>query len=434
MKPIAVVGLFFGDEGKGTIVDYLVRKIGAKRVGRYCGGAQALHHVHLPDGTIHGFSQFGAGTFAGAKTELNKDVIVNPHAMNVEALTLSQKGISSPLELIKIDPRCLVTVAHHVYLGRLIELYRGDKRHGTTGMGVGETLQLHRDGLSITVGDLKNPDKDILLSKLNEMSLFLRESAEAGNFEPPSISNEVVLSELLEWAQNVDISLIDWDDNPPEILEGSQGTLIDPRYGFSPYVTKTNVSADAARASCKNPISVLGVIRAYGTRHGRGPFPSERDLSWLREGEDNQTNDWQESFRVGHLDPLLLDYALEVGGRVDNLAITCMDRVRFPTLAVGSYWDTKQTSLKDFTEAGQYFLMDSVGGNIIKIYPYYPNRDSLTKYLSRVEEGAMQILLNEDSIIDTVQTLPSAKLPVRIISRGPTHEDKMLFAPIEEWV
>ena len=141
MKAAIVVNLGFGDSGKGTIVDYLVRRERAELVVRYNGGAQAGHNVVTADGRHHTFAQFGAGTFAeGCRTHLTETVVVHPSALVVEERYLQRAGISDAWERITIAPDALVTTPFHQSLGRLREQAR-DKPHGTCGVGVGETMR-----------------------------------------------------------------------------------------------------------------------------------------------------------------------------------------------------------------------------------------------------------------------------------------------------
>src|SRR5690349_7946013 len=97
-RAVITVGLGFGDEGKGAAVDYLTRHFEADLVVRYCGGCQAGHNVQLPDGRRHTFSQFGAGTLAGARTYLGPNVVIDPPAMLREAEHLSELGVSNPTD------------------------------------------------------------------------------------------------------------------------------------------------------------------------------------------------------------------------------------------------------------------------------------------------------------------------------------------------
>ena len=165
-RAVIVQGLGFGDEGKGATVDFLARELSADLVVRYCGGSQAGHNVVLPDGRRHTFSQFGAGTLAGAATYLGEQMIIHLPAMHKEAEHLVQLTGQDPFLKLQIHPRALVSTLYHQQLNRLRELARGANRHGSCGHGIGETrsdwLQHGRD--AIFAADLH--DRDTLTGKL----------------------------------------------------------------------------------------------------------------------------------------------------------------------------------------------------------------------------------------------------------------------------
>src|SRR5271157_1837790 len=119
-----VAGFGFGDEGKGSIVDYLTRRHGARLVVRYNGGAQAGHNVTTPEGRHHCFSQWGSGTFAGARTLLSRFMMVNPIFAVSEARHLESVGISNPWSLLSVERDALITTPFHVAANRLREIAR----------------------------------------------------------------------------------------------------------------------------------------------------------------------------------------------------------------------------------------------------------------------------------------------------------------------
>src|SRR6185295_18463293 len=141
MPPAYVVaGLGFGDEGKGTITEFIAKTIGAKIVVRYNGGAQAAHNVVTPDGRHHTFSQFGSGSLVGAGTHLSKHVIIEPLALMNERRALLKVGGNTE---ISINHDALITTQYHRAANRLREILRKDGRHGSCGMGIGETRHDH---------------------------------------------------------------------------------------------------------------------------------------------------------------------------------------------------------------------------------------------------------------------------------------------------
>mgnify|MGYP001811918586 CR=1 FL=1 len=133
MKAIVTVGLGFGDEGKGATVDFLTRELNAELVIRYSGGAQAGHNVQLTDGRRHTFSQFGSGTFAGAKTYLGPRMVICPSTLVPEAEHLQRLGVRQPKSLLTAHPDCLLATDAHRFMNRLRELDRGADRHGSCG-------------------------------------------------------------------------------------------------------------------------------------------------------------------------------------------------------------------------------------------------------------------------------------------------------------
>ena len=181
MKAYMVAGLFAGDEGKGACVDFLCRRYGAGLVVRYSGGPQAAHRVVTADGKAHVFSQFGAGTFAGARTYLSRFMMVEPYAMLNEIDALESVGIAHPERLLTIDPECTVVTPYHWIANQLRESLRAAGRHGSCGMGVGEAYCDREDGVALKIrgmGDAAATLKAIQARKLEEFRRKRRGVAE----------------------------------------------------------------------------------------------------------------------------------------------------------------------------------------------------------------------------------------------------------------
>jgi adenylosuccinate synthase len=341
-RTILTVGLGFGDEGKGATVDYLARELGADLVVRYCGGSQAGHNVQLPDGRRHTFAQFGAGTLADhrPRTYLGPNVIIDPPALLREAGHLAELGVANPLALVTIHPRCLVATVWHRTLNQLREMSRGADRHGSCGQGIGEARSywLKHGEDAIFAGDLH--DLDVLRAKLE----LLRQRALLELQEFVHLIDDNRLQELDLWALNTEAvarQLSETADKGiatsasiPEydmaIFEGAQGVLLDEYRGFHPHTTWSTVTAHHAweliRQMEAEAVSVLGITRAYTTRHGAGPFPTySSDLTARLPDPGNPPNAWQGGLRCGWLDLPLLRYAAEVAGPVDGLVVNHLD-------------------------------------------------------------------------------------------------------------
>jgi adenylosuccinate synthase len=339
-RAVIVQGLGFGDEGKGATVDFLTRELGADLVVRYCGGSQAGHNVVLPDGRRHGFSQFGAGTLAGAATYLGEQMIINLPAMHKEAQHLLEMSGEDPFLKLLVHPRALVSTVYHQQLNRLRELARGENRHGSCGHGVGETRNywLKHGQDAVFAADLK--DRAILGGKLE--LLRQRVLLEAQEFVDRVAEEERWrLSVFMEPAHQIAAELrqlagpLAMDASVPActtaIFEGAQGVLLDEWRGFHPHTTWSTVTLHHALAlvdeSDAEEVCTLGITRAYMTRHGAGPLPTwSRDLDARLRDPGNPANAWQGMLRRGWPDLVLLRYALETaGGPLDGLVVNCLD-------------------------------------------------------------------------------------------------------------
>jgi adenylosuccinate synthase len=317
-----VCGLGFGDEGKGTIVDYLCHKHRPDYVVRFNGGAQAAHNVVLPDGRHHVFSQFGSGAFWGTSTFLSEHMLVNPLAMNRERRHLVEVGARG-LGMF-VDERALITTPYHQHLNRSRETAAA---HGSCGMGIGETMRLHQQGLSLTVGDTRSE----ALCQRKLVELWDACGAPIGQLSP-----SLLAAKYLDWSTAVHITPAGWlkrevADGARLVFEGAQGLLLDERFGWMPHCTWSNttpVNAMELLRECGgvHSFEIIGVLRAYHTRHGAGPLPTEIPGS-VSPTEHNGDNLYQGAFRWGHFDAPLARYALGLV-QPDSLALTHLDLQR----------------------------------------------------------------------------------------------------------
>ncbi|WP_137725922.1 adenylosuccinate synthetase [Prescottella subtropica] len=333
-RDIVVVDLGFGDAGKGATVDWLCSPdagLDVAAVVRFNGGAQAAHNV-VADGRHHTFSQFGAGTFSGVPTVLSRHVLVEPMALAAEARELATLGVPNPLGLLHLDPDALLTTPIHVAANRTREDARGDGRHGSCGKGIGETAAYalaHPD--APTVGDCRTPDR--LRAKLTRMRHVYGPLLDGGRHRLPDLDDLVAM--YTEFAAAVRIvdggGLADLAARGRLVFEGAQGVLLDEWRGFHPHTTWSTVEPSNAHVlldEIGRDGYVLGVTRTYTTRHGAGPHPTEDpSLAAALPEIHNGTGRYQGAFRVGHLDEVLLRYAVDVCGRVDGLAVTHLDAV-----------------------------------------------------------------------------------------------------------
>lgn len=447
-RAFVVIDLGFGDAGKGSIVEALVRKHNIRLVCRFSGGSQCAHNVVSENGTHHTFATWGAGTLAGAATLLTKDVLIDPFRLWNEGNVLESKGVVNPFSRMNIDARALVITPFHRALNRLREIARGkDERHGSCGIGIGETAKyaLDHPDSALRIGDLWNPviatEKLIQIRKDLEsvyyQSIYRKLVEEKRWSLMPDVHAEVSLFtdehliEALLWRYRCfthsGLHLLksgeveDMVSRQDTVWEGAQGVLLDEDAGFHPYTTWSRVTARNARemlaAAGVDDITTIGVLRTYGHRHGIGPFPSEDEtIRSLVEEPHNTTNNWQNIFRVGRFDTVLARYALKVAGgtqksiywgsgAINKLALTHMDRTR-----AAPYWKVVTGYGLDIS-------------NNIPSFDDWSKRERLTSALMGVRPEQWEVAkVERKDIIPWVEE--SLGVSVGITSYGPKYTDK----------
>lgn len=342
MRATAVIGANFGDEGKGLLTDYLAARDPAGTVVvRFNGGAQAGHTVATPDGRRHVFHHFGAGTLAGARSFLSRHFLVNPFLWAKE-----RPELPDPPAPMTVDRRARLTTPFDMLVNQEAERFRAGGRHGSCGLGINETVERCLGPLATTAADLERPDRlrDLLgeiagrsEARLVELGVrpspFFREMLHSDGL----VESYLEVCEQFRRAERLVDGPVGLRDCRQIVFEGAQGLLLDERHRFFPHVTRSrtglpNVVEIAAELGLRQ-LHVVYVTRAYLTRHGAGPFPTERPgLSFP--DPTNAPNEWQGSLRFGDLDlPLMAesiatDLAAADGLRVSpGLAVTCLDHM-----------------------------------------------------------------------------------------------------------
>lgn len=358
MSGLVVIDLGYGDGGKGGIVDALTRIFGSSLTVRFSGGPQCSHHVVLPDGRWHGFAQFGSGTFAGARTYLSQDVLIEPYAMLNEEAHLATKDVPDARSQLSVHPDCLVITPWHWRMNRLREHYRATEPHGSCGMGVGEAR-----------GDRLAGKESILVGQLTDLGILKRirdrKIAEAvsefGSSVEANLAEDTAQRVYLDYQQfNKRLYL---SERVPKanfaIFEGSQGVLIDENCGWEPHRTWTDVTAkNALKLIAGVPYSVVGIVPLVMTRHGKGPFISEDVYTDYTDHDNhNRWNKYQGRLRHGALDLVAIRYALKHSGGVNQLAFTKLDKVTFPLKVCIAYQHGRETwtSIPDNAKAADLF-------------------------------------------------------------------------------
>lgn len=369
MKSYAVIGLGFGDEGKGKLVDYLCREKAVNLVVRFNGGSQAGHNVVTADGRHHCFSQFGAGSFnPGVQTLLSRFHLLDPIALFNEANDFFDAYDKNLLSGLYIDARCIVVTPYHVIANRLREVKRGADNHGSVGKGIGETVQdsiEHPEDI-IFASELAFPD--ITQPKLERT--LQRKHAWAGDSVftddvPESLRPKALAQAYWEMSQNLQImpgdSINDLLRYFHVVFEGAQGVLLDQDVGFAPHntwsvTTDANVRTLVAESGMSDELEVIGVTRCYGTRHGAGPFPAYiPEFDNFNPGEHNKPHEFQGNFRSGGFDLSLFRYALN-HCTIDHLCINHLDLLESAPVPVYFSKIKAFTSPKDVIEFFENYI------------------------------------------------------------------------------
>mgnify|MGYP001193066267 CR=1 FL=1 len=341
----AVIGAGYGDEGKGLMTDWLASQ-GADVVVRTNGGAQAGHTVEN-GGSRHVFHHFPSGSAAGVPGHLSRHFVSHPMLFGGERAELLAKGWSTRLTA---DPRGLVTTPWDMMVNQFIEVRRGNARHGSCGVGFGETIERSlRDRFLISVGDvLSGADvRGRLLAIRNDWVPERLKALGGGELSPEEaslVSDDGILEAYLADCEAFAASVTVLEDRALRgavLFEGAQGLMLDQEYGSFPHVTRSytgvrNMSEVAAEAGI-GKIEALYATRAYVTRHGAGPLGHEGEpMDHVRIVDPtNAPNEWQGTIRAAPLDVDVLAAAIardlaqaRMGVKASaSLAVTCVDQV-----------------------------------------------------------------------------------------------------------
>ncbi len=424
MPLIIVVGAQWGDEGKGRIVDYLAA--GADFVARYNGGDNAGHTVtvggkifrlHLvPSGIVH------PHTIA----VMGNGMVIHPHTLIEEMTTLRSAGVSIAPQRLHISPAAhLITPAHRA-LDRAQEAARGRSAIGTTGRGIGpaymdkaarrglrmadlltpnfgERLRAHLQEANRTLSLLDAPELDVeteaqaYLDQISRLALYIRD-----------VSGELALA--LQRGQTV-------------LAEGAQGTLLDLDHGTYPYVTSSTTVAPAALSglglgmNAAREARVVGVVKAFLTRVGAGPFPTELQGKLAERLRGTGANPWDEfgtttgrPRRVGWLDGVLLRYAVRVNG-LTELIVTKLDILSgLETLKICTAYTVNNTHVCDLP-----------GGPdaLASCTPLYEELPGWKEDITHVRRWS-DLPKNAQRYLERIAAL--AETPIKMVSLGPERE------------
>ena len=333
MANVAVIGSQWGDEGKGKIVDWLSNR--ADVVVRFQGGHNAGHTLVI-DGVTYKLSLLPSGIVRGGKLSIiGNGVVIDPWALAKEIKYITNLGIKVSPESLKIAENATLILPLHQRLDSLREGLSGDDKIGTTKRGIGPAYEDKVGRRAIRVTDLANEKS--LSHKVNKLvdhhNIILR-----GMEEKELISDDVlkelvsITDKILPYMARVSSVLSEVRKAGKRILfEGAQGVMLDNDHGTYPYVTSSNTISPTALSGVGQNLKalnfVLGITKAYTTRVGEGPFPTEQENEIGEElgkkGHEFGTNTGRKR-RCGWIDAVMVKHAIETGG-IDGVALTKLD-------------------------------------------------------------------------------------------------------------
>ncbi|WP_026453234.1 adenylosuccinate synthase [Saccharomonospora iraqiensis] len=326
MPAIVLVGAQWGDEGKGKATDLLGDRV--RWVVRYQGGNNAGHTVVLPDGQDYALHLIPSGILTpGITNVIGNGVVIDPGVLLDELSGLEERGVDTDRLLISADAHLIMP--YHVAIDKVTERYLGAKKIGTTGRGIGPCYQDKIARVGVRVQDLL--DEKILRQKV-EAALEFKNQVLVKVYNRKGLDVDEVTDTVLEQGERFAHRIADTrlelnralERGETVLLEGSQGTLLDVDHGTYPFVTSSNpTSGGASAGSGIGPgriSTVLGIVKAYTTRVGSGPFPTElldESGEGLRKsgGEFGVTTG--RSRRTGWFDAVIGRYAARVNGITD---------------------------------------------------------------------------------------------------------------------
>jgi len=430
MANVVIIGTQWGDEGKGKIVDLLAEY--ADIVVRFQGGNNAGHTM-VVNGQQFISHLVPSGILQGKTCMIGNGVVVDPEVLLKEFDRLNEKGINITPDNLKISERAHVIMPYHKAIDRAREKKKGDKKIGTTGRGIGPCYEDKATRRGIRFVDLIDPEvlEEKVHANLEEKNFYLKNYLKAATLEAdPIIRRYLEFADLLRsFVANVSAELNKAIKDRKEILfEGAQGTHLDIDHGTYPYVTSSNVVA--GNACCGSGIGptqikcVLGVAKAYTTRVGYGPFPTELfdeigDLIQRKGAEFGATTGRRR--RCGWLDAVLLRNAVNLNG-LTGLVITKLDILSgIESVKICTGYEYRSEVLNDFPASLKV---------LAECKPIYETLPGWKEDITKVHKF-QNLPLNAKNYLRRIRKLTGSS--IQIVSVGPDRNQTIIHEePFQE--
>ena len=424
MKNIVVVGTQWGDEGKGKIVDFLSEE--ADVIVRFQGGHNAGHTLVI-DGTTYKLSILPSGIIRKNKISIiGNGVVLDPWSLLDEIEKIKKFGISITNKNLKISKSAPLILPIHSLIDNSRETQRGNSKIGTTGRGIGPAYEDKVARRAIRVSDLEDPKllKEKIYKIVDHHNIWLKAmDAEIADAEKIFIDLLNISNSILNYAEDTWVTLQKFKDQGKKILfEGAQGTMLDIDHGTYPFVTSSStVAGQAASGSgfgLTNFNSILGITKAYTTRVGSGPFPTEQ-INEIGNNLGKLGNEFGtvtgRKRRCGWFDAVMVKQALKISG-VTSVALTKLDVLdTFPNLKIC-------TSYKIENSVFNYLPSDNKSQNLIEpIYEEIQGWEISTKNIDKFDklpENAISYIKRLEALIEC---------PIKIISTSPDRKDTIIL-------
>ena len=404
MSSFVVLGAQWGDEGKGKMTDYLAEE--AQVIVRFQGGNNAGHTVEVGE-KQYKLHLIPSGILYDDKLNIiGNGVVVDPKALFEEIDYLQGEGVSVIPNKLIISDRAHVIMPYHKILDKLKEKARGKNDIGTTGKGIGPCYTDKFERCGIRICDLIDREvfEDKLRQNIESKNKYIVNVLDGEELNYDEILNEyLTLAERLRpYVQDTSVRLYnEIKEDKTVLFEGAQGMLLDIDYGTYPYVTSSNTTAcgvaSGAGIGPNMVTNAVGIAKAYTTRVGKGPFPTELDNEigeWIREKGHEYGVTTGRSRRCGWLDAVILKTTVRVSG-LTSLCVTKIDTLaglEKLKICVGYKFndtviDYFPASLKDLEKCEPiYEEFEGWGDEVASARSYDELPENAKKYLKRIEE------------------------------------------------
>ncbi|MBT3312517.1 MAG: adenylosuccinate synthase [Desulfobacterales bacterium] len=424
MSKIIIIGTQWGDEGKGKIVDLLAEH--ADHVVRFQGGNNAGHTM-VVEGEQFISHLVPSGILQGKACYIGNGVVVDPEVLIEEIDYLVGKGVDIGPDKLRISERAQLIMPYHKKIDHARELMKGDKKIGTTGRGIGPCYEDKASRRGLRFIDLLDREdfNEKVKAIVKEKNFYLEKYHSADTIDAEEIISQYdkFAERLAPYVTNVSVNLYKAIKNDEHVLfEGAQGTHLDIDHGTYPYVTSSNtVSGNACGGAGIGPkeiTDVIGIVKAYTTRVGAGPFPTELfdevgDRIQKKGAEFGATTGRKR--RCGWLDMVILRNSVRLNS-LTGLVITKLDVLDgLETIDICTGYEYKGERIEDFP-ANLKVLAECK-----PIYETHPGWSEDTSVIRNYED----LPENTKSYLKRVEEL--AETPVDIVSVGPGREETIIL-------